>query len=169
MLRSEKPAYIAAVKEAVSHASIVIVVKKTDYTVANSLGLRRAVRDAGGSLQVSKNTLCRLAVQGTVCEVLTPAFVGRTAVVTGHDPVGLCKVLVDEEKKFPDHLQVLSAVMDGRLLSAEDVRTLSKLPSMDVLRGMLIGLIQAPATKIAGVVQAPAAQLARLLSAYSKK
>jgi large subunit ribosomal protein L10 len=76
---------------------------------------------------------------------------------------------VDEEKKFPDQLQVLSAVMDGRLLSAEDVRTLSKLPSMDVLRSMLIGLIQAPATKIAGVVQAPAAQLARLLSAYSKK
>ena len=126
-------------------------------------------RDAGGVLQVSKNTLCRLAVQGTVCEVLTPAFVGRTAVVTGQDAVGLCKVLVDEEKKFPDQLQVLSAVMDGRLLSAEDVRILSKLPSMDVLRGMLIGLIQAPATKIAGVVQAPAAQLARLLSAYSKK
>lgn len=169
MLRSEKPAYIAAVKEAVSSASIVIVVKKTDYTVANSLNLRRRVREAEGALQVSKNTLCRLAIKGTDCAPLDAVFVGRTAIVMGHDAVALCKVLVDEEKKCPDQLQVLSAIMDGRLLSADDVRTLSKLPSMDVLRGMLIGLIQAPATKIAGVVQAPAAQLARLLSAYSKK
>ena len=169
MLRSEKPNYIAQVRDAVLGASLVLVVRKSDYTVANSLDLRRKVRQAAGALQVSKNTLCRLAIKGTACEPLAKVLTGRTALVTGSDVVALCKVLVDEEKAQPNNLQILSGVLDGVVLSADDVRTLSKLPSLDVLRGMLIGLIQAPATKIAGVVQAPAAQLARLCSAYSNK
>ena len=66
-------------------------------------------------------------------------------------------------------MAILGGAMPGKLLDAKGVKTLSALPSLDVLRGQLVGLLQAPATKIAGVVQAPAGQLARVVGAYAAK
>ena len=84
------------------------------------------------------------------------------------DPVTAAKVTA-EFAKGNDKFVIQGGFMGDKVLDAKGVEALSKLPSLDQLRGKLIGLLQAPATKVAGVLQAPAGQLARVFNAYATK
>jgi len=166
--RSEKERLVAALHEVFDGASLVVVTRPLGLTVAESTNLRRQLRGAGASYKVTKNTLARIAVKGTRFEGLGPLFSGPTAIAFSADPISAAKIAVEYAEKNPK-LEILGGGFDSTMLDAKGVQTLAKLPSLDALRGRLVGLLQAPAGKIVGVLQAPAAQLARVFNAYATK
>ena len=123
---------------------------------------------AGASFQVSKNRLARLALEGTKFQALQSLLTGPTAMAYSTDPVAAAKVCVEFAKKN-DKLTIVGGALGEQALDVEGVKALAMLPSLDELRGKIVGLLQAPAVKLAGVTQAPAGQLARVFSAYGSQ
>lgn len=167
MDRSEKEQLVSSLRAGLLESNLVIVAHQTGLTVAEASDLRRQMREAGAQFKVAKNTLARLAVAGTPNEGITTLLSGPTTLAYSKDPVAAAKVSV----KFAnsnDRFKVVGGMLDGKVLGAQDIETLSKLPSLDELRAKIIGIISTPATRIAGVLQAPAGQLARVFSAYGK-
>lgn len=148
--------------------NIVIVTQNVGLTVKDSKNLRRNVAKVNSSYRVAKNRLVKIALKGTKYEGLTDLMSGPTAISYSNDPVAIAKALHDFAKGN-EKLKITGGIMGETVLSPAQIKQLADLPSLDQLRGKLIGLIQAPATKIAGVLQAPAGQLARLVDAKSKK
>jgi large subunit ribosomal protein L10 len=126
------------------------------------------MRDAGASYKVSKNTLALIAVEGTAYQPISDMLTGPTALATSPDPVAAAKVAVDFAKTT-DRFEIVGGAMGETLLDVNGVKALAELPSLDELRARIVGLVQAPATKLAQVIQAPAAQLARVFGAYAAK
>ncbi len=168
MDRASKEELVSQLNERFQQAGVVIVTQQHGLTVAQSQDLRRKMRDAGASFKVTKNRLTRLALKGTKFEAIESLFTGPTGIAYSEDPVTAAKIAV-EFAKDNDKLTIVGGAMEATVLDASGVEALAKLPSLDELRGKLIGLLQAPATKLAGVTQAPAGQLARLLNAYAQK
>lgn len=168
MDRSQKEELVASLHQTFAETNLIIVTQQSGMTVAEVSDLRRKMREAGASYKVTKNRLTRLALEGTRYEALKELFTGPTAVAVSVDPVAAAKVCVTFAKAN-EKLIIVGGAMGETQLDASAIQALATLPSLDQLRGKLIGLLQAPATKVAGVVQAPAAQLARVLSAYSSQ
>ncbi len=168
MDRSQKEEVVASLKDVFEEMNLVVVTQQSGITVAEASTLRRQMRDAGASYKVTKNRLTRLALEGTKFEALQSLFTGPTAIAVSEDPVAAAKVCVEFAKKNTK-LTVVGGALGKEMLDRVMVENLAKLPSLDELRGKLIGVLQAPATKLAGVTQAPAAQLARVFSAYGSQ
>lgn len=168
MDRSQKEQLVAELNQTFGEANLVVVTHQSGLTVAESTDLRSKVRAAGAGYKVTKNRLTRLALEGTKFEGMKTLFTGPTAVATSADPVAAAKVCVEYAEKN-DKLIIVGGALGDLALDVEGVKALAKLPSLDALRGKLVGLLQAPATKVAGVLQAPAGQLARVMSAYGSK
>jgi large subunit ribosomal protein L10 len=168
MDRAEKAQTIDALKaEFVSH-TLVVVAHYTGLKVSELTNLRRAMRQGDASVQVTKNRLARIAIRDTDHANLDGLFRGPTAIALSRDPVAAAKVataFAKDNEKFV----VLGGSLGGQLLDADGIKALATLPSIDALRGKLLGLIVAPATRIAGILQAPGGQLARVISAYADK
>ncbi len=129
---------------------------------------RSKMRAAGGTVKVAKNRLAKIALQGTESEGMSDLFKGQTLIAFSEDPVTAPKVVMDFAKTN-DKIIVLGGSMGATTLTADAVKSLATLPSLDELRGKLLGLLNAPATRVATVVAAPASQLARVFAAYAKK
>lgn len=168
MDRAQKAASIEDIKGVFASAGAVVVTHYLGLTVAEMTDLRGRLRKEGASIKVVKNTLVKKALDGANGESGDALFVGPVAVAYGPDPVSAAKVAT-EFAKTNDKFKVIGAIMGAQVLDAKAVGALATLPSLDQIRAQLIGLVQAPATKIAGVLQAPAAQLARVFSAYAAK
>lgn len=168
MDRAQKKEVVASLNGTFKDTNVVIVCHYSGLSAAQIGKLRRQVRGAGASIQVAKNRLVRLALDGTDYAGLADLFTGPTAITVSNDPVAAAKAVADFAKTN-DKFVILGGAMGRHRLDENGVKALATLPSLDELRGKLIGLIQAPATKVAGVVQAPAASLARVISAYSNK
>jgi len=166
--RSQKTELIDGLKQVFSSVNLVVVTRPTGLTVAETTDLRRRMRAAGAGYRVTKNTLARLALAGTAFEALADMFVGPTAIAYSEDPIAAAKAAVDFAEKN-QKLVIVGAAFERQVLDAARVTALAKLPSLDQLRGQLVGLLQAPASRIARVVQAPAGQLARVINAYATK
>jgi large subunit ribosomal protein L10 len=149
-------------------AGSVVIAHYSGMTVANMADLRTRMRAAGASFQVAKNRLAMRALKGTPVEGIAHLFKGPTGIAVSNDPVAASKVAVAYAKDN-EKLVILGGAVGSTVLDAAGVKALATLPSLDQLRGKIVGLLVAPATKIAGVVQAPAGQLARVIGAYSKK
>ncbi|MBI1326273.1 MAG: 50S ribosomal protein L10 [Alphaproteobacteria bacterium] len=145
-----------------------VVVENKGLSVKDATQLRKELRESGVVFKTVKNTLARLAAKGTQFEAATDLFKGPTSVALAKDPVAAAKVL-HNFAKTNDKLVILGGALDGQKLDAKSVETLAKLPGLNELRGKIVGLLQAPATKIAGVLQAPAGQLARVVGAFAAK
>jgi len=162
--RSQKEALVTELNSKFSEASLVVVTQQSGMTVGEASALRQSIREAGASHKVTKNRITKLALQGTKFEGISDLFTGPTSVTFSEDPVAGAKACVEFAKKN-DKLVIIGGAMDSTILDAEGVKALASLPSLDELRGKIVGLLQAPATKIAGVMQAPAGQLARVFAA----
>jgi len=161
----------AGKEELVSHyngifenAGVIVVTHYSGLSVPDLDELRHQMADVGGTVKVTKNRLVKLALAGTPNESVSEFFSGPTAIAFSEDPVAAPKVAAKFAKEN-DNLKIVGGIMDGNVLDAEGVKNLASLPSLDELRGQLVGLINAPATKIAGVLQASAGQLARVMGA----
>ena len=167
MDRSQKAESVASLNAVFSEVGVVIVARNLGLTVAQSTALRGKIRDAGASYKVAKNRLAKLAIKDTDYAGISDLFTGPTAIATSVDPVAAAKAVV-EFAKTNDKLEIVGGSMGTLVLNAEGVKALAALPSLDQLRGTIIGLVQAPATKIAQLVTAPAAKLARVFGAYAE-
>lgn len=168
MDRAQKQVAIEALKGVFAGAGAVVVTRNKGLTVAEMTDLRGRLRAEGATFQVVKNTLVKKALDGSVGEAGDALFTGPSAIAFAPDPVSAAKIVV-EYAKGNDKLEIVGGMMGDKVLDKAAVTALATLPSLDQLRGKLIGLIQAPATKVAGVLQAPAGQLARVFNAYATK
>jgi len=166
--RAQKRQVVSELNEVFSNASAVVVTHYSGLNVAEITDLRRRMREAGASFKVTKNRLTKLALDGTPYGEIADLFTGPTAIAYSADPVAPAKVAV-EFAKSNENLIVLGGAMGETQLDTDGVKALAALPSLDELRGKIVGLLQAPATKVAGVMQAPAGQLARVLAAQGAK
>ncbi len=168
MDRSEKADLVAELKSVFTETSVVVITRNLGLTVAQSTDLRLKMRDAGAQFKVAKNKLAQIALEGTRYGGIGSMLTGPTALATSTDPVAAAKVAVDFAKTN-DKLEIVGGAMGDTLLDVAGITALAALPSLDQLRGTLIGLIQGPATKIARTVAEPGAQLARVFQAYATK
>lgn len=146
----------------------VVVARYTGLSVAEMTQFRSKLREQGASAKVVKNRLAKIALDGKGGDAAAEMFVDQTLIAFSPDPVAAAKG-ASEFAKDNEKLVIIGGLMDDKVLDTKGVEALAKLPSLDELRGKLVGLLQAPATKVAGVVQAPAGKLARVVSAYGAK
>jgi large subunit ribosomal protein L10 len=166
--RAEKRELVTSLNGIFTDSGSVVVAHYVGLTVAQLNDLRSRMRSAGGSVKVAKNSLAKIALQGTVSEKITDLFVGQTIIAYAADPVAAPKVAM-EFAKINEKLVILGGAMGATSLNAEKVKALASMPSLDELRARLVGMIVTPATRIAQIVNAPAAQLARVFGAYARK
>ena len=168
MDRTEKREFVATLGQVFAETSMVVVAQNKGLTVAEVSDLRRKMRASGSTYKVAKNRLAVLALDGTRFGGIKPMLKGPTALAWSQDPVAVAKTAVDYAKTN-DKFVVVGGALGAQMLDADGIRALADLPSLDALRAKLVGLIQAPATRVAGVLAAPAGQLARVFGAYAKK
>lgn len=166
MDRTEKADLVAELKQVFGETSVVVVTRNLGLSVAQSTDLRLRMRDAGAQFKVAKNRLALIALDGTRYQPIGELLKGPTALATSIDPVAAAKVAVDFAKTT-DKFEVLGGAMGDTVLDVNGVKALAELPSLDELRGTLIGLLQAPASKIARTINEPGAMLARVFGAYA--
>ncbi|MHB8287110.1 MAG: 50S ribosomal protein L10 [Caulobacteraceae bacterium] len=168
MDRAQKADSIEELKGVFAGAGAVVVTHYLGLTVAEMTDLRLRLRKEGALLKVVKNRLAIKAMNGASGEAGDALFKGAVAIAYAKDPVSAAKV-VTKYAKDNEKFSVVGAVLGKTVLNEEGVKSLATLPSLDQIRGSLLGLINAPATRVAGVLQAPAGQLARVFNAYATK
>jgi large subunit ribosomal protein L10 len=126
------------------------------------------MKQAGATVKVAKNRLARIALEGSDVATIASLLKGPTLIAFSGDPVAAPKVAVDFAKGH-ERFVILGGAMGRTALNPDGVKALAALPSLDELRAKIVGLVQAPATKVAQVVNAPAAKLARVVQAYAAK
>jgi large subunit ribosomal protein L10 len=166
--RAEKKAAIESLNGVFKASNVVVVAHYSGLTVAQMQLLRKQMRLAGASVKVAKNRLAKIALEGTDVASIGALLKGPTLLAYSSDPVAAAKVAVDFSKTN-DKLVILGGAMGKTALNADGVKALATMPSLDELRAKLVGLIQAPATKLAQLSTAPAAKLARVFGAYAKR
>jgi len=166
--RAQKQLLTQSLRQDLADTVCVVVTHQTGLSVDEVTQLRRRMRSAGARYRVTKNRLVRRALEGTQFEGLAPLFTGPTAIAFSQDPVAAAKAAVEYANRNTK-LTIVGGGLSGQTLDIAGVRALATLPSLDELRGRIIGLINAPATKLAVLLQTPGGQLARVLAAYSEK
>ena len=172
LTRAQKEQQVSELKEKFGRATCVYVADYRGVDVQSVSELRGRIRKEGGGdyeYRVSKNSVLRRAAADSDVAVVIDRFHGPTAVAISYgDAVGLAKILVDFAKQY-EVFELKAGVLDGRAIEPEEIGTLATLPSLDELRGRLIGLIQAPAAQLARLVSEPEAQLARVVAARGRQ
>ena len=166
MERAAKEALVTVLHEVFNNAGVVVVTHYSGLTVAQMTDYRNRMRAAGGSVRVAKNRLAKIALKGTELAEMTDLLTGPTCLSYSEDPIAAAKVAVDYAKTN-EKLVILGGAMGTTMLDANGVKALASLPSLDELRGKIVGLIQAPMVKIVRTVNEPGAQLARVIHAKS--
>ena len=166
MDKAGKAVALEAYKKVFADAGVIVVTQYSGLTVRELTDLRVKLKSEGAALKVIKNRLAKIALDGRGGDAAGAMFVGPVAIAFSPDPVAASKVVADFAKTN-DKLVLIGALMGDEVLDQNAVKQLAALPSLDQLRGKIIGLIQAPATKIAGIVAAPAAELARVIGRYA--
>ena len=165
MDRDEKKDLVTGLNRLFSEVSVVVVTRNHGLTVSQVTDLRNRMRGAGAAYKVHKNTLARIALEGTPFAAITDMLVGPTALATSTDPVAAAKIAV-EFAKTTEKFEIIGGAIGAQLLDLNGVKALAELPSLDELRAKVLGVLVAPATKLAQLVNAPAAKLARVFAAY---
>jgi large subunit ribosomal protein L10 len=165
--RAAKSELVSTLNDVFSNANVVVVAHYAGLTVADMQNLRAQMKQAGATVKVAKNRLAKIALEGTDVASISDLLRGPTLLAYSSDPVAAPKVAVNFAKAN-EKLVILGGAMGATTLNVDGVKALAVLPSLDELRAKLVGLVQAPATKIAQVVNAPAAKLARVFGAYAK-
>jgi large subunit ribosomal protein L10 len=166
--RAEKKEAVATLHDVFAKTGVVVVARYSGLTVAQLQNLRKQAREAGASVQVAKNRLAKIALEGTSVASIGSLLKGPTLIAYSDDPVAAPKVATAFAKDF-DKFVILGGAMGATALNPDGVKSLATMPSLDELRAKLVGLISAPATKIAQLTTAPAAKLARVFGAYANK
>ena len=170
MQRNEKQELVGALKEKMSKAAIAIAVGYKNIDAAATVKLRKTFRENKVDYKVVKNTLARLAAKGTPLEKFTEGLDGPNAIILGYDDVvAPAKVLRDVLKEQGEKMTVKAGVVQGNLVDAKGLAALAEMPGLPELRGMLAGVIAAPASRLVRLLNTPGSQIARVLQAKADK
>ncbi|MFZ4809606.1 MAG: 50S ribosomal protein L10 [Hyphomicrobiaceae bacterium] len=168
MERAAKRELVNTLHDVFKDTGVVVVAHYAGMTVAQMTDYRRRVKEAGGSVKVAKNRLAKLAVKDTGSAGIADLFKGQTCIAYSKDPIAAAKVAVKYAKEN-EKLVILGGTMGSTVLGPDGVKALAELPSLDELRAKLIGLLNAPATKIARTIKEPGAKLARVIQAKASQ
>ena len=168
MERAEKTELVATLNQVFKSTGVIVVAHNKGLTVNQVNDLRNKMAQAGATVKVAKNRLAKLALDGTDATGIKDLFVGPTMLAYADDPMAAPKVAA-AFAKGNEKFVVLGGALGKTVLDANAVKALAELPSLDELRGKIVGLLQAPATRIAGVLAAPGGQIARVINAYATK
>ncbi|KAB2942894.1 MAG: 50S ribosomal protein L10 [Hyphomicrobium sp.] len=168
MDRAAKRELVTSLNTVLKDTGLVVVAHYAGMTVAQLTDYRKRVKEAGGKVKVAKNRLAKLALKDTSYEPIADLFKGQTCVAYSQDPIAAAKASV-AYAKGNEKLVILGGAMGSTVLDANAVKALAELPSLDELRAKLIGLLNAPATKIARTVKEPGAKLARVIQAKASQ
>jgi large subunit ribosomal protein L10 len=166
--RTEKRDFVTGLNQALSATSMIVVTRNGGLTVAEATDLRRKMRAAGATYKVTKNRLTNLALEGTPFGGIAPMLKGPIALAWSTDAVSVSKTAV-EFARTNEKFVLIGGALGAQTLNADGVKALAELPSLDVLRAGIVGMISTPATRIAGVMQGVAGQLARVFGAFARK
>ena len=161
----DKKAIVASVNETATNALSLVIADARGVTVGKMDTLRKQARANGVQLQVIRNTLAKRAAQGTSVEKIADSFKGPVVLILGKDPVTPAKVISDFAKGKDDKFQLKVAVVEGTKIDAKGIENLAKMPGLHELRGMIAGMLNAPAGKLARLIGTPGSQLARAIDA----
>ena len=168
MDRNQKTDLVNSLHDTFEGAASVVIVHCIGLTVAESTDLRTKMRNEKCNFKVTKNRIARIALKDTKYQHMDTMFKGPTAIGSSKDPVMAAKILVDFAKEN-EKLVIIGGGLEDKSLSKTDVESLAKLPSLTDLRGKLVGLLQAPASKILRLSMEPASQVLRTISQKSKQ
>jgi len=166
--RNEKTDLVNNLHDTFDNAASVVIVHCIGLTVEESTSLRTKMRNENCNFKVTKNRIARIALKDTKYQHMDTMFKGPTAIGSSNDPVMAAKILVDYAKEN-EKLVIIGGGLEDKALSKIDVEALAKLPSLNDLRGKLVGLLQAPASKILRLSVEPASQVLRTISQKSKQ
>ena len=152
MKRSEKKDFVEKIKEELNHSSSIIVAHYSGLSVLETDNLRKEMRNNGAKFKVTKNRLTKLALAETQFKDISDLFTGPTAIAYSSDPAASAKVAVNFEKKYKN-FKIIGGSYDGKKIVKEKINFLAALPSLEGIRGKIVGLIMARAQKIASVVK----------------
>ena len=169
MRKEEKSEVISELREKFARAKVAVITGYSGINVEQITDLRRKLSQSKVEYRVVKNTLAKKAVEGTTLEPLKDHFVGPVGIALGYDDIVAPAKVLFEFSKTQNKLELKVGVLDGKLLKQADIKALATMPSLNALRGKIVGLLQAPASRIVGVLQAPGGQLARVLKAKADK
>lgn len=168
VIRTEKVAKIAEIKELISTSKCTILVDFCGLTVAQDTALRCKMREAGVHYNVVKNTLLRIAAQEAGIEGLEPSLEKNTAIaVSPEDPVAVAKVICDFAKENKE-LKVKVGILDGQVIDAEAIKALASLPPKEVLIAKMLGSMNAPISGFVNVLQGTIRNVVYALEAVRK-
>ena len=165
MDRATKEQQIAELHGKMKAATIAIIAEFKGLDLATTTGIRKTCRENQVEYKVVKNTLAKRAAQGTSVEAIADGFKGPVVLVLGQDPVTPAKVLAEFAKDKEEKFQLKVAVVEGQKVDAKGIEALAKMPGLNELRGMLVGMLNAPASKLARLIATPGQQLARAVDA----
>ncbi|MBM3636591.1 MAG: 50S ribosomal protein L10 [Alphaproteobacteria bacterium] len=168
MDKAEKAEFVSSLNAIFNSTSVVVVAHYAGLTVAEMQDLRKRMAAQGAQVKVAKNRLAKIALKGTQVASIGTLLKGPTLLAYSSDPVAAAKVAVDFSNAN-DKLVILGGAMGQNALNVNGVKALATMPSLDELRAKLVGLVQAPATKLAQLSTAPAAKLARVFGAYANR
>lgn len=168
MDRAEKSQLVEALGSVFKDTGVIVVAHYAGLSVADMTTFRSQMREAGASVRVAKNRLVKLALKGTDAEHISDLFQGPTVLAYSSDPVAAPKVAVDFAKGN-EKLVILGGALGTTNLDPGGVKALASMPSLDELRGKIVGMLNTPATRVAQVLSAPAGQVARVVGAYAAK
>lgn len=168
MLRSEKPVAVEDIVNIYKESPSIIITHYHGLTVSQVSSLRELLKSKEAGFKVVKNTLAKIAANQTGLNSIVNLFAGPTAIVYSKEPVEMAKLVVNFAKAN-DNLKIIGGIVDNHVLAEHSIKELSKLPTLNELRGKIVGLLQAPATKVVGVLQAPSSSMARVIQAHASK
>ena len=168
MSREQKKNYITEMENQFQNNEAVLVTHYQGLTMSQLDELRSQMREHGIKFRITKNRITKIALEKTKCKELSSLFIGPTAVAFSDDAISSAKILT-KFAKSNSNLKIIGGVVNDKVLDVSSIQQLAKLPSLDVLRGKIVGILQTPAANLARVVQAPAGALARVVQAYADK
>jgi large subunit ribosomal protein L10 len=167
--REKKEQLVAGYVEQLNKSEAIIVTDYRGLTVPQVQELRSKIREADGSYAVVKNTLAKLALEQAGLPAIDEMLTGPVGIgfCTSNVP-GVAKAITDFAKGN-DTFVVKGGLMGNTMINDEAVKSLASLPSLDVLRAQILGLISTPASQLVGVVAGSVRQLVNVVNAYAEK
>jgi large subunit ribosomal protein L10 len=170
MRKEQKTTLVAEMQERFGRATLALISEYKGMTAGESADMRRRLRAIRGELRVAKNTLIRRAIKDTPYEPLDPQLGGPVGLILSfEDPVELAKTVAGLDRELGDKFKIRGGVLDGKPLSAEEIQALATLPPREVVMAQLLGLLNAPATRLVRLLNEPGSMLARAIDAIGKK
>ncbi len=167
MQKAEKKEFVKNFNETLKDKEFLVVAHYKGLTVSEISSLRQKIKSADSIFKVAKNTLTKRALKDTNFEVLDKLFVGPTSIAYSNDPVSTSKAMIDFAKDN-GNLKILGGAMSGKELNIDEIKKLAALPSMEVLKAKILGLLSASQRSLMSTLQANQSNLIRLVTNKNK-